>query len=346
MYHDGLNPVINRNVILALMYGDLQLLSAVCDKVTESDMRNYYKLQAGLTNAFKQGQCRSREEQEKLRRFQNYKNYIEFHDLLSFTEMVNDLNGQLVNWSYFRERDLMYMQLGVQYAKLFFTDSVPENDFRRKISGDGVNISDGAILYQIIAMYNYGLPLFGFDEKGQGEIAVAAGVGSSGCIGGFVMGYCRETFEDPKTYNEGLFFFENIGAHDEIIETRNYIDHFKYYTDHKRSLLDLYSEIYERFFSYSVNYKKSVSFILPNIFDRYFVILRTEMTKNERMVKYGNELSSHIVPGISVTGASSEKLTYKINEGKKTQEIRIPARSEKYLSYVLKILSYRAGEGE
>ena len=344
IYHDGRNPVINRNVLLALMYGDLHLLSATCDKVTETDVRSYYKLQTELTNVFKKGQCQSREEQEKLRDFQNYKNFIEFHDMLSFTEIVNDLNGQLVNWSYFRERDLMYLQLGVQYTKLFFTDSVSKNDFRRKISGRDVNISEGAILYQIIAMYNYGLPIFGFDKKGQGKVAVEAGVTSSGCIGGFVRSYCRETFEEPKTYNEGLFFFENIGAHDEIIETRNYIDHFKYYTDHKRSLLDLYSEVYERFFSYSVNYKKSVSFILPNVLDRYFVILRTEMTKNERMVKNGNETAPHIVPGISVTGVSSEKLTYKITENEKTREIRVLARSEKYLSNVLKILSYRAGE--
>lgn len=337
MYHDGLNPVINRNVILALMYGDLQLLSVVCDKVTESDMRNYYKLQAGLTNAFKHGRCRSREEQEELRSFQNYKNYIEFHDLLSFTEMVNDLNGQLVNWSYFRERDLMYMQLGVQYTKLFFTDSVPENDFRRKISGDGVNISDGAILYQIIAMYNYGLPLYGFDKKGRGKVDVKAGVLSGGCIGSFVSNYCNK---DESIYYEGLYFFENISSHEEIIHTRNYIDHFKYYADHKRSLLDLYSEVYERFFSYSVNYRKSVSFILPNVLARYFVILRTEMSKNERMIKIGKETVPIIVTGITVAEAFSEMLTYKIEVDGMISEIRVPARSEKYLTTVMRILTY------
>lgn len=127
--------------------------------------------------------------------------------------------------------------------------------------------------------------------------------------------------------------------HEKIVETRNYIDHFKYYSNHERSLLDLYSEIYEKFFDYSMNYRKSISFILPNILERYFVILRTAIIKNEGVVNTGGT-KPQIVTRISVTGTSSEKLTYKIKKKEKMQEIRIPARYERYLKNVSNILAY------
>ena len=341
IYYDALNPIVNRNVVLASMYGDLHMLSETCDRVVEKDAHMYYSRKEELANVFKTGICSDYKEQEKLREFQNMKNRIELHDLLTYTEMISDLNGQLVNWSYFRERDLMYMQLGVQYTKLFFTDAVPEDDFRRKISGDGFVIKDGAILYQIVAMYDYSLPLYGFDKHGRGKVAVNAGIPTSGCIGGFVKGYCGETFQNPATYNEGLYFFENIGEHDELVDTRNYIDHFKYYANHERSLLDLYSEIYERFFGYSRNFKKSVSYILPNILERYFVVLITEMGKGERIARNGNESRYHATAEIRVKKVSSANFTYTFTTGKKEEKYQIPVHSEKFLTTVKRILEYK-----
>lgn len=341
IYYDASNPIVNRNIVLALMYGDLRMLSIICNRVTEKDVFEYYKRKEELSNAFKVGTCTSYDEQKKLREFQNMKNQIEFYDLLTFTEMISDLTGQLVNWSYFRERDLMYMQLGVQYTKLFFTDIVPKDDFRRKICGDGFAIKDGLILYQIVAMYDYSLPLYGFDKEGRGKVSVKAGVLGSGCIGGFVKNYCGEDFQNPITYNEGLYFFENISEHDELVVTRNYIDHFKYYVNHERSLLELYSEIYERFFGYSKNFKKSVSYILPNILERYFVILNTEMVKGKRLARHGNESRYHSVAGIHIKGVSSASFTYTFKEGYKDVEYRIPVRSESFLKTVGKILEYK-----
>lgn len=342
IYYDAVNPVINRNVLLALMYGDLGLLSAVCDKVKETDIQNYYNKQARLEKVFKSGACRSKKEQEELREFQCIKNYIEFNDLLSFSEMINDLNGQLVNWSYFRERDLMYLQLGVQYTKLFFTNVVSKDDFRRKVAGKSFSIAEGAVLYQIMAMYSFGLPLYGFNDKGNGVVSAKVGAAISTRIKRFIGSYCRGTdqSEAANTYIEGLFFFENIGEHEEIIAARDYIDHFKYYTDHKRSLLDLYSEVYERFFNYSVNYKKSVSYILPNILERYFVRLNTEMVRSERFAKAGYETSPHPVAGIRIAGIKSENLTYKIENQAGTKVIKVPARTQKYLETVERILNY------
>ena len=340
IYHDGLNPIPNRNIFLASMYGDLNLLTSACNKISVHDIANYFKKKNELATAFKSGICKTKEEQISLREFQNMKNRIEFNDLLSFTEMASDLNGQLVNWSYFRERDLMYMQLGIQYVKLFFTNTVPVKDFRRQIIGKDFAIKEGAILYQIVAMYTYGLPVYGFDKKnGSGKVTVPAGVDSAGAIGGFIKSYCREEFSNPATYNEGLYFFEKIDEHDSVIETRNYIDHFKYYAGHERSILDLYSEVYECFFDYSMNYKKSVSYIITNILERYFVTLRTKMGKSERISKKGRKT----VAAIYATGASSANMTYKIKVGEKIENITVPARTDQYLKTVLRILAYKSG---
>ena len=337
IYYDAANPIINRNMIRALMYGDLRMLCKIWNTVTIREIKNYNKLKENLSGVFEKGTCTSKEEQKKLREFQSEKNRIELHDLLTFTEIISDLNGQLVNWSYFRERDLMYMQLGVQYTKLFFTNTIGPEDIRRKISGKGFSITDGAMLYQIVALYNFGLPLYGFDETKKGRIVSNAGASVGKTISKFITNYC-----DEDVYYEGLFFFENIGEHEAITETRNYIDHFKYYADHKRSLLDLYSEVYERFFNYSVNYRKSVSYILPNILERYFIVLNTEMDKGERLGRNGKESRYHTVAGIRVKKVSSANFTYKLKVGNEEEKYQIPAHSGEFLTTVKKILEYKA----
>lgn len=342
IYYDAYNPIVNRNVVLASMYGDLRMLFEICDSVAEKDIIHYYKRKEGLSNVFKKGTCASSEETETLRQFQNIKNRIEFHDLLTFTEMISDLNAQLIKWSYFRERDLMYLQLGMQYTKLYFTDTVPKDDFRRRISGNGFAFTDGAILYQIAAMYNYSLPLYGFNKTGKGKVSVKAGVPISACVRGFVENYCGEQLVNKNTvYNEGLYFFENIDEHRELVETRNYIDHFKYYANHERSLLDLYSEIYERFFDYSRNFKKSVSYILTNILERYFVVLKTEMEEGERLASNGREERYHVAPKLQVRDICSVDLTYTFLEDNLETKHQVPARSEQFLMTVKKILEYK-----
>ena len=343
IYCDAYNPIVNRNVVLASMYGDLRMLSVICGRITEIDINQYYKRKEDLSEVFKKGACASIKEQEKLREFQDIKNRIELHDILTFTEMVSDLNGQLVNWSYFRERDLMYMQLGVQYTKLFFTDAVPKDDFRRKIVGERFAFTDGAILYQITATYDYRLPLYGFGGNGRGKVSVKAGVPISACVIGFVEKYCGEELEKKNTvYNEGLYFFENIDEHRELVDTRNYIDHFKYYANHERSLLDLYSEIYERFFDYSRNFKKSVSYILPNILERYFVVLKTEIEKGERRAWNGREYCYHDAAEIRIKEICSADFTYTFKEDGKDVRHQVPAHSRKFLETVKRILEYKA----
>ena len=53
-------------------------------------------------------------------------------------------------------------------------------------------------------------------------------------------------------YYAGMELFENINEHDNIVDLRNYIEHFHYYARQDRSILDLYGEIFDRFFSYDL----------------------------------------------------------------------------------------------
>ena len=90
--------------------------------VTEQDIRKYYSLMAELDSILKNGAvCKSEDEQKNLRHFQNLKNRIELVDVLTLSELVNDLVAQLIGWAYIRERDMMYLQLGLHYIKLYFT---------------------------------------------------------------------------------------------------------------------------------------------------------------------------------------------------------------------------------
>ena len=144
-YYDGMNPIVNRNITLASMYGNKKLLENAMNPVTEQDIRKYYSLMAELDSILKNGAvCKSEDEQKNLRHFQNLKNRIELVDVLTLSELVNDLVAQLIGWVYIRERDMMYLQLGLHYIKLYFTDSVAEDSYLRTL-----DLEEGSIVCKI-----------------------------------------------------------------------------------------------------------------------------------------------------------------------------------------------------
>ena len=72
-----MNPIVNRNITLASMYGNKKLLENAMNPVTEQDIRKYYSLMAELDSVLKNGAvCKSEDEQKNLRHFQNLKNRI------------------------------------------------------------------------------------------------------------------------------------------------------------------------------------------------------------------------------------------------------------------------------
>lgn len=340
IYYDGRQIIPNRNVILSHMYGNTRILEKCMTPVSEREIRDYYKVMKELADVLKNGRCESEEEQKKYRSFQNAKNRIELLDIQTYTELINDLQGQLVNWIYLRERDLMYFQLGFYYTKLFYGDSIGEHDFRRRLSGPRVNLKDGAILYQLVAVNTFALKVI---VKKKDVYAPVSGKGSStgSAVSQFVNQYCGG---DETVYNAGLCLFENVREHDQIIKTRNYIAHFKYFGKCDRSILDLYSEIYDRFFRYDLKLKKSMSFVLPNILLKYFVNVRTEMHVREKEVE-GTVHKAALLSLCEKKALESTYLTYKIPVDKcdKKKEVLVAARSEIFLEQLKKILEYEEG---
>lgn len=303
LYIDEMNPIPNRNVILSTMYGNSRILSKSMVKIKESDFKDFRKSKKRVEEIIKKGVCTNIDEQKQLRAFQTSKNRLEFVDVLTLTELMNDLQGQLIGYSYLRERDLMYMQLGFYYTKLFYSDSVAEDDKLRKIDGECC-ISDGAILYQIAAMYSFGMPLIGLqNDKGK---LLKSDVSTGAKIGQFVEQYCDG---DERIYFDGLCFFEDIKRHDEYVAFRDAIDHFKYFATPKDSIMKMFSNVYDGFFSYDIKLKKSVSYIITNILLSYFVNAKLSFEKAE--MTSNKEYSKTI---IRLKEVKSDYMTFKAGE--------------------------------
>ena len=283
IYYDGEKPILNRNIVMADMYGNVSLISNCMKKVTEREIKVFYNDMNNLTEVFKRGFCQNEDEQKRLKAFQNNKNRVELLDVAIYTEIVNELYAQLVSWAYLRERDLMYYQLGFYYMKLFYGNSVPEDSFLRIIQGNGVNITEGAVLYQLTATYSFGWPLLGRDGNVD-EKAITTG----NKISSFAADYCSG---DESIYESCLILFERPQSHDAIIAViRNPIDHMHYFEKGKkgaaRSILEMYSDIYDLFFDYDLKLKKSVSFVLQNILLDHFIIAHTVMNRQEKKYIY------------------------------------------------------------
>lgn len=347
IYHDGTNPIIERNIIMTMLYGNVKAVSSCVEKVTLDEIKEFYTLQDELSQVLERGFCTSEEQQAKYKKYQNQKNRIRLLDVKIFAGILNDLYAKLISWSYLRERDLMYLQLGVNYIRLNY-GSIPENDFRRKIKGEKVDITDGGVLYQIIAMNTFAIPSFSQDEAGRVGYAsdengrIKRG---SAAIMPFIKSY-------PEAYSIALELFEREKEHTDIIDTRNYFDHFKYYVYADRSMMDMYSEVYDRFFTYDTKLKKSISYIFSDILKGYFVIPYTSV-KNPGEAVYHIEVKKddkkEKVPHtrkagyITVNKLESDKLTYEIKKkgDSKKISVKVNAREEKFLKQLKKILEYK-----
>ena len=365
IYYDGEKPILNRNIVMADMYGNVSLISNCMKKVTEREIKVFYNDMNNLTEVFKRGVCQNEDEQKRLKAFQNNKNRVELLDVAIYTEIVNELYAQLVSWSYLRERDLMYYQLGVNYMKLFNGNSVPKDSFLRIIQGNGANITEGAVLYQLVAMNSFGWPLLCRDGSADKK---ANTTGQK--VDSFFKDYCRK---DASIYESCLMLFERLQSHDAIIkEIRNPIDHMYYFEKGKngatKSILEMYGDIYDRFFDYDLKLKKSVSFVLQNILLDHFIIAHTVMNRQEEKYKYKNKDGQEksytgtklaIRPNreqkkkvfdktirkmkeISIIhyGMESDVLTYKIKVDSMPVLVIVDARSRMFLDQMQRILEY------
>lgn len=299
IFYDGENPILNRNVVLTKLYGAERLLSECLQKerVTKAEIEKHYKHTKKLEAVFKYGTCKNQDQEQERRTYQQQKNRIELVDILKYSDLLNDFMSQLISWCYLRERDRMYFQIGLHYIRLYYGENLVEKNSKFRVlqskeakAGEkkGINLVDGAVLYQIAAIYTYEYPVYALDEAGNAIVSKAAKIGSTTAngINAFWKEYCNE---DASTYEVGLSLFENPLEEKELIEFRNYIDHFKYYSRRDRSILNLYSQVFANYFRHDRKLKKSVTFILKNILARHFIIARTVLAEVEVEKKDGRK---------------------------------------------------------
>lgn len=401
LYYDDESPIPNRNLIYADMYGNAgtiaECLSALgpitmiekntrddrapenkkgnkgkekeipLGKVTYAELRKYYSLQKELEPVFERGHWQTKEELKKQRQYICLKNRVELVDIATYTDIMNDLYIRLVAWCNIWERDQMYYRLGYQYVKLFFTGSIAEDDYRRRLDiKNGPRFEDGAILYQIEAVYNYELPVFVRDSDSTVGRRPSGGGGRSQVSSEklFKIQYCREDQRCAESvFDEGMEFFDNQ-AHMKIVkQRRNYIDHLNYYSKQREgrnfSMLDLFGFMYNDMFRYNTNLRKSTTYVLENVLTRYRVLpdLTIDLGKvfdsdiipmnegGEDLTVDDNELANSRSVAVFRTsrdkkGLQSDVYTFKNHENK-NEKHKINSRSRTFLIQLDKLLEYR-----
>ena len=205
----------------------------------------------------------------------------------------------------------------------------------KNIKVDENSIKD-AILYQIIGMYVNGVTVYAPEKDGDKlkEQCVKGGVGVK--VSAFHR-YSKYLGLNEKTlYNAGLEIFEVVAEHEDIINLRNGIDHFKYYLGDYRSMLSIYSEVFDRFFTYDIKYQKNVLNLLQNILLRHNVIVEPILESGFKTI------GEQTKPGakLSIRSIKSDTFQYKVKGG----ILITDAKDERYLETIRKILYYAENE--
>ena len=331
LYVDAENPKVNRNIIQSKLFAADQILENIITPVTKDDITRYYAQKEKITDYKAKGEDITGNQQKEILAYQKMKNRVELRDVAEYGEVINELLGQLINWSFLRERDLLYYQLGFHYCCLKNSSVKPEA-YETLTAADGTTIN-GAILYQIMGLYINGIGVYAVDEE-TGKIteqAKTGGVGSKfkpfNSYNTDILGLSKDAL-----YLAGLEIFENVKEHEDIVKLRNGIDHFKYYLGGFGSILSLYSEVFDRFFTYDMKYQKNVLNLLVNILLRHHVIVTPRITTGEKKVQDGTKESAKFL----LRDMKSDTFEYKVKDGKMVTD----ARDEAYLETIRKILYY------
>ena len=356
IYHDEANPILNRNIIMAKLFGAGDVVSKAIKHVDYdmiSDLESYDKDTLGYRSS---GVCKSENEQRTLKKYQELKNRVELREVVECSEIINELQGQLINWCYLRERDLMYFQLGFHYTCLNNTSDKPSMYVKAE-TADGT--IDGFILHQIAALYTNGLKLYSsgkairdenriithYDITGgkklSGNDKSAAGKKIIDFMGYTSLALNRTDGDrlpiSGDFYYAGLELFENVNEHENIIKLRNYIDHFHYYVKHDRSMMDIYSEVFDRFFSYDMKYRKNVANMMYNILLSHFV--KTQFVFGSGTKESGEKTKSQARFDLKQkAGLEAEQMTFKMANTDK--QVKISAKDKQFLRTVAALLYY------
>lgn len=332
IYCNDSKPILNRNIVMAKLFAPTDTISKAIatnrNRVTVDDIEEFYSIKPVAQKFLSDGDSVAKKEKKQLieelkktKRYQEIVNRIEFRNIVDYAEMINDLLGQLVSWSYLRERDMMYFQLGFHYFCLNNNSDKPD---KYKVLHDGDRVINNAALYQVVSLYSFDVDTFRDDNDKDGSFLN---------IREYSLNIGLE--DEWQFYTAGLELFETVNEHDSIKKFRDYIDHFHYYTNQDRSILDMYSEVFDRFFSYDMKFRKNTVIILQNILKSYFVIMPVKFNSKTKSTDNGSKKRANVEIGEG--GLKSEVFTYKYSDSWK---VILPARSINYLKDVASILYY------
>lgn len=335
LYVDSSKPKVNRNIVQSKLFAADYILRKIIKPVSKDEIGDFYNQKDEITTCKIKGAELTDEEQKKILKYQKLKNRVELCDVVEYGEIINELLGQLINWSFMRERDLLYFQLGFHYNCLR-NDSAKPEEYKNLVLDD-VSIKD-AILHQIIGMYVNGVAIYApGKDKNKLESQCAIG-GAGGKIGAFCRYSLYLKLAAATLYNAGLELFEVVAEHDDIIKLRNSIDHFKYYLGGYGSILSIYSEVFDRFFTYDMKYQKNVLNILQNILLRHNVIVEPIFESGTKKIGKGTKPCAKL----SIRSIISDSFEYKIKDG----TLIVDAKDKRYLETIKEILFYPEVEPE
>lgn len=355
MFYDGNRPILNRNVVHSRLYGTEKVIAKCLedDKVTKQEIIDCYKQAKKLNTVFKTGECTTLSQEQERRKYQQMKNRIELVDVLKYSEILNDLMSQLVSWCYLRERDWMYFQLGLHYIRLYLGKDIVCKDSKFRVLKGAeddcrINITDGALLYQLAAIYTYELPVYKVNKAGEAVVSENAPSGSptSKGVNGFYKEYCEK---DSSVYDAGVELFNDPSTEKELIDFRNYIDHSKYLSRRDKSMLEMYSTMYAIFFQHDTKLKKSVTVSLQNILARHFVLTSIDLTydiadksRNTKDGKKRNRKASKIEIKTMYSEVTIHKYKNKQKDGRVREDTKkLDYYDQRFLDRMRKILEYK-----
>lgn len=309
LYGDAKNNKVLRNVELARMFAGENLSLGTYPKIRAAEIQKYYAEKDAVAQIQARGICKSRDEQERVVAFQKLKARITLGEVTDLCSLVNDLMGKLVSLAYLRERDEMYLFLGFYYMALRNKVGWSEEVLDELVTGK-YDVDGGLVLYQTIALFDFGTPLLYQNSKGKWED---------------ITGVKWERFirNHKESYESIIPLFEISKYAGIAREIRNYVDHSKYYVNGDKSLLELYGKYYTHMFGYSTKLRKSVLVNLTNILEKYGI--ETEVQFDGTTI----QLNKHKTKSIDYT--------YKY-EDKNIKTINLPAKSKEYVQTVCQML--------
>lgn len=352
MYINPAHPILNRNVVLAMMYAPENVLENAVPKISYNEYEEYLKLKEEYPKNLLNGGSTKLSEQKLVNAFRDSKNRVELLNLYEYAEILSELQAKLVSWSYLRERDLLFFQLGFHYECLL-NDSKKPTGYETITNAEGRTIHCAA-LYQTLAIFVHGYPLYKVKKDGSwnGKIVDPSAPTSAKAIA-FDRQY--KISEKCGAFDAGKELFQVMAEEGNVMELRDYIDHFKYYAKADRSMMDLYSEVFDRFFTYEERLRKNVPNGLVDILARHFI--QVEGLHFETGKKAVGKNGEKERAEIRFNRLKSDTFTYNlIDDTKQDQDnetgkrnynmprkTELPAKGDRFLQDVENILTYHAG---